>query len=261
MQYETKNGELYWLNLRNPIRQQSDSSTIRLFFKVKFYVPPYLIQQQSTRLVLHPIDAVVYDQFPFRSVGRHQFFLTIQSSIRQHQIKISDKLKQAKLIALIAQAELGNYRSDSYDLKQLYSEWILVFDSGATEQPLQQPVEGGKHKRRKHNSGTSLDENDGEEAAKLEPRSTSAPNLSLASISQLSPAHAPLYQSIAEMHQQFLDYLPSKAENSFLEEMSEFEDIGIEYFTNCQIEGENNDRCKIGVGTRGVTIKQTDKKL
>lgn len=291
------------------IRQQIHVQPIRLVFKLKFYVPPHLLVQQSTR---------------------HYFYLNIRASLREKQLKVTDTAKQAKLIALIAQAELGNYRSDSIDLKQLYSEWILLFDasppvmvadgvgshqgtcsSGAVElirrqQSLQeQPAstssgEVGAHKRRKHHSDSSIgglsssieeemEEDEGDiadddielntvvqfaiesPATSTSTISASAPDLichsmSLGSIGSnlqgrqqhhLSTAgHAQFYRSIVEYHLQLHDCLPSSAENKFLEEIVELEDIGIDFFAACDCDGQG--KCTIGVGTRGVTIKHTD---
>lgn len=302
LQFKNKNGDRYWLNLRNMIRQQIHVQPIRLVFKLKFYVPPHLIQQQSTR---------------------HHFYLNIRSSLREKQLKVTDVSKQAKLIALIAQAELGPYKSDSIDLKQLYSEWILLFDSspaaavveaganhqgpcssGTSElirrqQSLDQPStstsEVGAHKRRKHHSDSSIGglnsstEEEYEETGDIEmntvvqfageppvtstntPISASAPDLACHSVSVVSignssqpeqhhhplstPGHAHFYRSIVEYHIQLQDCLPSTAENKFLEEIVELEDIGIDFFAACDCDGQG--KCTIGVGTRGVTIKHS----
>ena len=178
--------------------------------------------------------------------------------MKNHQFKIADRTKQEKLIALIAQAEIGNYRNDSFDLKQLYSEWILVFEGESREQPV---YESNTYKRRKHNSGSSLSEDEAYNEMMDEFNiSTSAPNLTFNSIERISSYHSSFYHSIVELHRQLDGYLPFKAESIFLEEISELDDIGIDYFA-ARIENEPNEKCKIGVGTRGVTIKQHDKKL
>lgn len=308
LQFKNKNGDRYWLNLRNMIRQQIHVQPIRLVFKLKFYVPPHLIQQQSTR---------------------HLFYLNIRASLREKQLKVTDAGKQAKLIALIAQAELGNYRSDSIDLKQLYSEWILLFDSpspaasasaseeqhqqqtvicqqsvevqsenDSSNQPASSSSESGARKRRKHHSDSSVagitaaeDEATEEEEVEVNTAvqfaagstggpststniSASAPDLICHSISVISidsnqqqqsppppqhlstPVHAQFYRSIVEHHIQLQDCLPSNAENKLLEEMVDLEDIGIDFFSACDCDGQG--KCTIGVGTRGVTIGHTE---
>jgi len=193
---------------------------------------------------------------------RHQFYLNLCASLKAHQLNVANSDKQARLIALIAQAEVGNYRSDSFDLKQLYSEWLLIFGNDTTDPPLTPPPEcDNGPKRRKHNSGSSLDTQTSDDTATppTSPISASAPNLRISPIDRLSSSNAPLYLSVIVSHQQLQDYLPSKAENAFLEAISELDDIGIDYFA-ARIEAEHSEKCKIGVGTRGVVIKQKDNK-
>lgn len=196
-------------------------------------------------------------------------------------------------MALIAQAELGNYRNDSFDLKQLYSEWVLRFEGNSVG--MENAAECSASKRRKHHSGVSLDgtvtlEDDGEDtgdssssSSSLEETandpqvsrsppppplekppvlagSVSTPNLRFASLERLSTVHTPFYLAIVGAHQLLTDTLPSKAEGAFLEALSELDDIGIDYFAG-RIDGELNEKCKIGVGTRGVLIKQSDRRM
>lgn len=50
LQYFGQHGELLWLNLRNPVKQQLTSTPpYRLHLKVKFCVPPHLLLQEATR--------------------------------------------------------------------------------------------------------------------------------------------------------------------------------------------------------------------
>lgn len=55
LKYESSKGEELWLNLRNPIDRQvschGHTSPLRLALRVKFWVPPHLLLQETTRWV------------------------------------------------------------------------------------------------------------------------------------------------------------------------------------------------------------------
>src|SRR5438128_1152428 len=96
LQYFGHHGELLWLNLRNAVKVQVPSGVtsglpFRLLFKVKFFVPPHLILQDSTR---------------------HQFFLNVVSHLQDGKLRVSDRLTALKMTSLIAQAEIGDVETD-----------------------------------------------------------------------------------------------------------------------------------------------------
>lgn len=51
LKYQNNKGEELWLNLRNPIDRHCHRPTnpIRLALRVKFWVPPHLLLQETTR--------------------------------------------------------------------------------------------------------------------------------------------------------------------------------------------------------------------
>lgn len=52
LQYAGNHGDLLWLNMRNPIKQQlTGAAPYRFQLRVKFFVPPHLLLQETTRLV------------------------------------------------------------------------------------------------------------------------------------------------------------------------------------------------------------------
>lgn len=93
LKYESNKGEELWLNLRNPIDRQVSShhghtSPLRLALRVKFWVPPHLLLQETTR---------------------HQFYLHARLDLIEKRLLANDWDSVARLIALIAQAECGDY--------------------------------------------------------------------------------------------------------------------------------------------------------
>lgn len=92
LKYENNKGEELWLNLRNPIDRQvnchGQTSPIRLALRVKFWVPPHLLLQETTR---------------------HEFYLHARVDLLEKRLLASDWESVSKLIALIAQAESGDY--------------------------------------------------------------------------------------------------------------------------------------------------------
>lgn len=107
-------GCLFWVNLRNVLRNQvtpSPDGAYRLYFRVKFHVPPHLIQQDVTR--------------------KH-FYHDIVRSLRVGLLEIKQSASAMKtLIALIAQIELGNFRQGSIDLLRLYERWTRIMRKAA----------------------------------------------------------------------------------------------------------------------------------
>ncbi|XP_060536627.1 E3 ubiquitin-protein ligase MYLIP [Cylas formicarius] len=94
LKYENTKGEELWLNLRNPIDRQVNchghTSPLRLALRVKFWVPPHLLLQETTR---------------------HQFYLHARSDLIEKRLLANDWNGVSRVIALIAQAESDDYDS------------------------------------------------------------------------------------------------------------------------------------------------------
>ncbi|XP_044736041.1 E3 ubiquitin-protein ligase MYLIP [Chrysoperla carnea] len=89
LKYTGHKGEELWLNLRNPIdRQVGNVSPLRFALKVKFWVPPNLILQETTR---------------------HQFYLAARKDLLEKKLQPADWESTAHIIALLSQAETGDY--------------------------------------------------------------------------------------------------------------------------------------------------------
>ncbi|XP_048505422.1 E3 ubiquitin-protein ligase MYLIP isoform X2 [Athalia rosae] len=90
LKHQSAKGEELWLNLRNPIERQTGGGVAHLRFalRVKFWVPPHLLLQEATR---------------------HQFYLHSRLELVEGRLKVSDWTSAAWLVALIAQAEGGDY--------------------------------------------------------------------------------------------------------------------------------------------------------
>lgn len=274
LQYE-KNGDQYWLNLRNPIRQQVNSVTnpIRLLLRVKFYVPPQLIQQQFTRFVTLSNILLLFGfsfdlTIDFFSLNRHQFYLNLSNNLLSKSLLVNDVQLQAKLIALIAQAELGDYKCDNYDLKRLYLRWINVF-CDCKECHQTESIESSRFSLLKHNSGDSLNNDSPSSSSSSssfsnQKRHEGNKEITCSKqdpIDQLSNVNVDLYHSIIEWHQRFQGYLRPKAEYNFLQNMSNLEDIGYDYFVgNFEHGNRLLLRCHIGVGTNDVVIRSVNEK-
>ncbi|KAG8224621.1 hypothetical protein J437_LFUL005789 [Ladona fulva] len=81
-----------WLNLRNQIgRQMVGLPPFRLALRVKFWVPPHLLLQEATR---------------------HQFYLHARRDLSEGRLKV-EGLPAVKMVALVAQAELGDMEEGS----------------------------------------------------------------------------------------------------------------------------------------------------
>lgn len=89
LKFHCTKGEEVWLNLRNPIeRQVTGIPPYRFGLRVKFWVPPHLLLQDTTR---------------------HQFYLHVRFELLESRLKVSDWGVAAKLLALMAQADSGDY--------------------------------------------------------------------------------------------------------------------------------------------------------
>ncbi|XP_017770570.1 PREDICTED: E3 ubiquitin-protein ligase MYLIP [Nicrophorus vespilloides] len=88
LKYVSK-GEELWLNLRNSIDKQVPiHNSLRFALRVKFWVPPHLLLQETTR---------------------HHFYLHARLDLIEKRLIASDWDTVAKLRALIAQVETGDY--------------------------------------------------------------------------------------------------------------------------------------------------------
>lgn len=260
--------------MRNPIRPQigTTADSIKLYLRVKFYVPPHFIQQNSTRYAhTHTHTPVVIVEMVISTCEsglfspRHQFYLNIRESLYTKRLRVENFDKRAKLIALISQAELGDYKCDSYDLEMHYLRWIRVFDGDQARQSGR-----ASRKRRKHNSGDTVVVVEVASSAALQPSPPTTPppppvdsnnngDAKLDTIDQLFTGNVDLCHSIIKWHRQFQGYLQSKAEYDFLKDASKIEDVGVDYFV-AQLEDDHRPKCQIGVGTYGVVIRSEQAK-
>lgn len=115
-----KNTEL-WLNLRNPVERKSlGQNNLRFMLKVKFWVPPHLVLQETTR---------------------HQMFHQVLAELRSGRLTPQDKEAKLRLAALICQA-LSNT-----PVWEFYSSWAEILgtaDSGHVIASLHKEMEGMK---------------------------------------------------------------------------------------------------------------------
>ncbi|XP_050437012.1 E3 ubiquitin-protein ligase MYLIP-like [Adelges cooleyi] len=101
LQYKTVKGQDVWLNLRNPIENQINGvQPYRFALRVKFWVPPHLLLQDSTR---------------------HQFYLHAKLELCEGRLKPTDSRVISKTIVLLAQAEIGD--CDDLVQSQFYGQW------------------------------------------------------------------------------------------------------------------------------------------
>lgn len=92
LKYENHKGEESWLNLRNPIDRQvtfhGHTPYVRLSLRVKFWVPPHILQQESTR---------------------HQFYLNAKLHLLEGKLIAPDWKTVIRLVAYVAQSEIGDF--------------------------------------------------------------------------------------------------------------------------------------------------------
>lgn len=87
--YKGRAGENLWLNLRNRLdRQLVGPPPYRLQLRVKFFIPPHNILQQSTR---------------------QQFYDQIRGDINSQKLVAETEEQMIRMLGLIAQAEHGNF--------------------------------------------------------------------------------------------------------------------------------------------------------
>lgn len=113
---EGKNKDL-WVNLRNPLASGGTGhGPHRLAMKVKFWVPPHLILQETTR---------------------HQFFIQARQDLSDGLLIADDWNVAAKLLALIAQADSIKPHHVSYEQ---YGAGICVSDGSQKPADFMQQV-------------------------------------------------------------------------------------------------------------------------
>lgn len=193
-------GCLYWVNLRNPLRPQITAcpdGLNRLHFRVKFFVPPHLIQQDITRQYFY------YDIFRSLRVG----LIELEPSVATW----------LTLIGLIAQIEFGNYRHDCYDLVELYRRCLRIF----------------------------------RKASRID---------KLGELEQLEYSEFALMPKIIRVHQSHYGSQAHKAIYAFLEEATNLENIGVEYYPAILKDAHTGVRkhIRLGIGAKELVIKNVD---
>lgn len=141
LKYESNKGEELWLNLRNPIDRQvnchnHNMAPLRFALRVKFWVPPHLLLQEKTR---------------------HQFYLHAHKDLVERRLLATDWDSVARLIALIAQAETGDYEglNPQYNFYNQLSSISAVEDAGPKPQDLLQRVVAAHKKNRDMKASTA----------------------------------------------------------------------------------------------------------
>ncbi|KAI4488973.1 hypothetical protein M0804_004471, partial [Polistes exclamans] len=145
LKYQNAKGEELWLNLRNPIERQTGGGVVPLRFalRVKFWVPPHLLLQEATReeeeeeeeeekqfgipkepssnllgvpsfkaqcnAVVERYYTEVVVMYEPHVVPTHQFYLHSRLELVEGRLKVPDWVSIARLMALIAQADGGDY--------------------------------------------------------------------------------------------------------------------------------------------------------
>ncbi|KAF5287989.1 hypothetical protein FQA39_LY15571 [Lamprigera yunnana] len=117
LKYESNKGEELWLNLRNPIHRQvschGHTSPLRFALRVKFWVPPHLLLQETTR---------------------HMFYLHAKLELIERRLLLPTWTMVAKIIALIAQAESGDYNA-LQPPHHLYMQLSLISSNELSKKP------------------------------------------------------------------------------------------------------------------------------
>ncbi|XP_063441889.1 E3 ubiquitin-protein ligase MYLIP-like [Mytilus trossulus] len=96
LQFSGNKGEKIWLNMRNRINQQvSEMRAHRFHLRVKFYIQPHLLLQESSR---------------------HLFYIQVKQEILFKTLHVQDETKLVTILALIAQEEFGDHVSNRLHL-------------------------------------------------------------------------------------------------------------------------------------------------
>lgn len=106
LQYSNRSNEAHWLNMRNKVFRQVNKNEPHLLFRVKFYVQPHQLLQESSR---------------------RQFFLNVKYEIMNGKYNASVS-KMPRLYALFSQVEAGRFKENhiSYNPSRT-SKWDPEF--------------------------------------------------------------------------------------------------------------------------------------
>lgn len=106
--YKGRGGESLWLNMRNRLdRQLCGPAPYRLQLKVKFFVPPQNLVQQTTR-------SLFYEQ--------------VKMDFDSQKLRPETEEQRLRMIALIAQAEQGNFDKRCHQLNLYKTKLCGVSD-------------------------------------------------------------------------------------------------------------------------------------
>ena len=284
LQYHGQHGDLLWLNLRNPVKQQMTCYPFRLLLKVKFFIPPHLLLQETTK---------------------HQFFLNLVTDLQEGRLRVKSRDVALKMTALVAQSELGDVDTSHEDTSGSdaktatllsYRKWLpfslIEMVSGtegiATERLADQDKRKGsdlmnsKSKRKQQFSRKSSDESVDEGSSNPSTPLESQPQLSSTlqmtlepgspiELMSTSPPTSLLFlqeksvyldsdnelpilcDSVYSLHQKLKGMKASKAKYLFLKEVSKLEDFGLENFP-VRMSDTPEEPLMLGVGPKGVYL-------
>ncbi|KAH9515633.1 hypothetical protein Btru_011598 [Bulinus truncatus] len=109
LQYKGPKNEALWLNLRNRVCDHEilkASNIYRFNLRVKFFVPPHLIQQETTKEL---------------------FYTQVKDDMSKELITLTepecDRVKLAKIVASISQADIGDQTCNEYQ-KTIYENVV-----------------------------------------------------------------------------------------------------------------------------------------
>ncbi|XP_054711051.1 E3 ubiquitin-protein ligase MYLIP-like [Uloborus diversus] len=235
LQYTGPRGEKLWLNLRNQIRRQVPGPPpYRLQLRVKFYVPPHLILQDSTR---------------------YHFYLDIRQSFIENNFHTLSSHQICKLAALLAQVEVGDLDPTHTSItallkypKFLPSNCSLAAFSDESDRPRHLRVRwrsGGSNDSISSNSDDPVCDGGQEEQQHV-------------SIETDRTAMNRVCQEIMKEHALLKGMKMNAAIYQFLKEVSELEDFGMEQYF---VKDKNGETLRFSVGPSGILIHDLNLQL
>ncbi|KAK7793034.1 hypothetical protein R5R35_004465 [Gryllus longicercus] len=225
LKYHCAKGEELWLNLRNPIeRQVAGMPPYRFALRVKFWVPPHLLLQDSTR---------------------HQFYLNARLDLAEGRLRVTDAEAAAKLVALLVQAEFGDHEQLACANSAYVQASQLLAASTATAAAAGAPPPPSP-------------------APAPAPAPSRSPSPSPSPPTQAAPEETPtptprapdFLRGVAARHRELQGMKPSAAEYWLLKEVSYLDNFGEEMFYSKTCSG--GMAVGLGVGPHGITIYQSD---